>query len=32
MNAAAFSSQLEVEDLRVRFTTPALDLTAICLK
>ena len=29
MNAAAGSSQLEVEDLRVRFTTPTLDLTAV---
>jgi len=29
MNAAAGSSLLEVEDLRVRFTTPTLDLTAV---
>ena len=29
MNAAFGSSQLEVEDLRVRFTAPGLDLTAV---
>ena len=29
MNASAGRSQLEVEDLRVRFTTPTLDLTAV---